>query len=190
MSKKSSMNILMLTLDFPPEVGSASDLFHELAKTLVQRGHRITVITTFPRSYSYRVTEKEVLDKTRGKLFQTEYMDDIRVIRLKGLPLPSGSIFWRGMEHFLLPFILTFGGLFSGVHDVMLVYSPPLPLAFDAYFLGKIKGVPLVVNIQDLFPQEVVDHGVLKNRFVIKVLESMERFVYKKTNHLTVNSDS
>jgi glycosyltransferase involved in cell wall biosynthesis len=183
------MKILMITIDFPPEVGSAAEIFHELARNMTQRGHRVTVITIFPRHYTYRITEKEPLPKVSGRLFLHEYMDGIRVIRLRGLPLPKGSLLARGLEHFLLPLILAFGGLLSGKHDVVLIYSPPLPLAFVAYLLSKVKRAPLVVNIQDLYPQAVVDQGMLKNRLLVWIFESMERFVYKKANHLTVHSE-
>lgn len=179
----------MITADFPPEVGSAADIFHELAKSMMQRGHQVTVVTTFPRLYSYRVADRESLPRMSGRLFLREQMDGIRVIRLKSLPLPEGSLFVRGLEHFLLPLILAFGGLFSGKHDVILIYSPPLPLAVVAYFLGRIKRIPLVANIQDLYPHAVVGRGVLKNRLLIRIFEYMERFVYKKADHLTVHSE-
>lgn len=183
------MNILMLTLDFPPEVGSASDLFYELARRMIQRGHRVTVVTTFPRHYSYRIVGKESLPRASGKLFLREQMDNIRVIRLRGLPLPKDSLLARGVEHFFLSLILVFGGIFSGKQDVILIYSPPLPLAFTAYFLSKVKRVPLVANIQDLYPQAVVDSGLLRNRLQIWAFKAMESFVYKKANCLTVHSE-
>jgi colanic acid biosynthesis glycosyl transferase WcaI len=183
------VNILMLTASFPPEIGSASDLFHELARSMIRRGHKVTVVTTFPRHYSYRFVDKESLPKASGRLSLTEYMDGIRVIRLRGLPLLGGSLLARGIEHFLLPPILTFGALFSGKYDVILIYSPPLPLAVIAYFLSRVKRIPLVANIQDLYPQAVVDSGLLRNRLLIRVFEVMERFVYKKADYLTVHSE-
>jgi colanic acid biosynthesis glycosyl transferase WcaI len=183
------MNILMLTQDFPPEIGSASHLFYELARSLVQSNNRVNVITTFPRYYSYRVVEQKSFAKSRWKLFLRECINGINVIRMKTLPMPKGSIFARGVEQFLLPSILLFGGLFSGRHDVVLIYSPPLPLGLAAYLLSKVKRIPFIVNIQDLYPQAVVDQGLIKNRLLIRVFETIERFVYKKANFLTVHSE-
>ena len=42
------MNILLVTDSYPPEIRSASHLMLELAQELSQRGHQVTVITTWP----------------------------------------------------------------------------------------------------------------------------------------------
>lgn len=189
MSSNQEMNILMLTQDFPPEVGSASHIFHELAMNMTQRGHKVTVVTTFPRYYTYRVTDRKPLAKSSRGLFLRECMDGIKVLRIRALPLPKGIILVRGLEHFLLPPILSFRGLFSGKQDVMLIYCPPLPLGFFAYYLSKLKGIHFVVNIQDLYPRAVTDQGMLKNRFLIRMFEAIESFVYRKAEYLTVHSE-
>ena len=48
------MNVLMLTTVFPPEVRSAALLMGELAESLAQRGHRVTVITAAPAGAARR----------------------------------------------------------------------------------------------------------------------------------------
>lgn len=182
------LNILMLTADFPPEIGSAAQLFYELGTNLIRRGHRVTVVTTFPRVYSYRVVEKDRPPKKTRKLLHRENVDGIRVIRLRNLPLFGKSLFGRGLEHFILPPILAFGGLFAGKHDAVLIYSPPLPLGIAAWFLGKMKRIPVFVNIQDLYPQAVIDSGLLRNPILIRIFEIMEHFIYTKADILTVHS--
>jgi glycosyltransferase involved in cell wall biosynthesis len=87
-----------------------------------------------------------------------------------------------------LPFILFFGGLFSGKQDTILIYSPPLPLGAFGYFLSRIKRIPLIANIQDMYPQAIVESGLLRNRALIRFFESLERFVYRKATYLTVHS--
>ena len=42
------MKILLVTDSYPPEIRSASHLMLELAEELQQRGHQVTVITTWP----------------------------------------------------------------------------------------------------------------------------------------------
>jgi colanic acid biosynthesis glycosyl transferase WcaI len=49
--------------------------------------------------------------------------------------------------------------------------------------------VPFVVNVQDLFPQTVIDLGVLRNRALIAFFRRMEQFVYRKATALTAMSD-
>src|SRR5205823_213947 len=70
-----SMNVLVLTTTFPPEVRSAALLMWELAESLVGRGHRVTVITAPPEgSHGRRI----------GPL-QLPYVEErsgVRVIRI------------------------------------------------------------------------------------------------------------
>jgi glycosyltransferase involved in cell wall biosynthesis len=48
--------------------------------------------------------------------------------------------------------------------------------------------VPFVLNVQDLFPQSVIDLGILRNRWLIRFFEHMERFIYRQADHITVHS--
>ena len=73
--------------------------------------------------------------------------------------------------------------------DAILVYSPPLPLGITGYWLGKVKRKPVAVNIQDLYPQTVIDLGLLKNKFLINVSRAMESFIYRKSGYITVHSE-
>lgn len=179
------MNILMLVSYFPPEIGSASHLFYELGGELVRNGHQVTVVTTFPRSYNV----SQPMQRYKRKVFVREEMDGIRVMRVRSMPTPRDNIFARGMEHFILPFSLLLGGAVSGKQDAMLIYSPPLPFGLTGYILSKVKRIPFVVNVQDLYPQAVIDLGLLKNRSLIRVFRAIERFVYRKADFLTVHSE-
>ncbi|MBU0672431.1 MAG: glycosyltransferase family 4 protein [Candidatus Margulisbacteria bacterium] len=176
------MNILILSEAFPPETKSASTLFFELAESLVQRGHQVSVITRMPR---YNVAAGTDLKSLPAR----ENISGIDVYRFSTPPLARNIPIIRGFEHFLLGIIFFFGGLRINKFDVILVYSPPLPLGISGYWLGKIRKKPVLVNIQDLYPQTVIDLGLLKNRLLIKVSRMMESFIYRKSNFLTVHSD-
>lgn len=176
------MRILILSEAFPPETKSASTLFFELAESLVKKGHKVSVITRLPR---YNVASGTQLDKIPTK----ETISGIKVHRFQTPPLARDIPFIRGFEHFLLGLIFFWGGLFLGKFDIVLVYSPPLPLGITGYWLGRIKKCPVVVNIQDLYPQTVIDLGLLKNKFLIWVSRAMERFIYRRSEALTVHSE-
>jgi len=179
------MKILMLTAYFPPEIGSAAHLFFELSQSLSKKGHNVTVVTTFPRKH-YVV---QIPHRYKHKLFLIEKLGNVRIIRLFAFPASGKMFFTQGFGQFSIPVSLLLGALFSGKQDVILVFSPPLPLGLSGYILSRIKGIPFVVNIQDLHPQAVIDLGLLKNPLIIRVFREIERFVYSKANHLTVHSD-
>ena len=178
------MNILILTEAFPPEIRSASHLLYELAESLVEKGFKVTVITRFPKDYINKIEEKYI-----SKLFLREKMGGINVIRLNSFSFLRHIPLIRGLSQFVLSGLLVIGGIISGRQDIILAYSPPLPLGISAYLLGKIKRAPFIFNVQDIFPQSVIDLGLLKSKVLIKISEAMEKFIYEKARYITVHSE-
>lgn len=179
------MNILLLTPCFPPEIMGCGHLYHELAETLVKKGHKVTVITSIPRR---RLPSDAVRKQYRGKLFLGEIIDGIHVIRIGAIPLPLDIPVARGLDHFLSALTYFIGGLFAPKQDVIIVYSPPLTLGLTSYLLGKLRKIPFVFNVQDLFPKYVIDIGALRNPFLIKLFEGIESLVYKHATYISLHS--
>ncbi|MBU0574190.1 MAG: glycosyltransferase family 4 protein, partial [Candidatus Margulisbacteria bacterium] len=142
----------------------------------------VSVITRVPR---YNVADGTELDKVPA----FEEMSGVNVYRYQTPPLARDIPLVRGLEHFIIALVFFFAGLKLGDFDVILVYSPPLPLGITGFFLGKVKGCPVVVNIQDLYPQTVIDLGLLKNPALIKISKMIEQFIYKNSNAVTVHSE-
>jgi glycosyltransferase involved in cell wall biosynthesis len=178
------MNILILTEAFPPEIRSASHLLYELAESLVEKGFKVTVVTRFPKDYINKIDKKYI-----SKLFLCEKMGGIKVIRLNSFSFLRHIPLIRGLSQFILSGLLVIGGIISGRQDIILAYSPPLPLGISAYLLGKIKKASFIFNVQDIFPQSVIDLGLLKSKVLIKISEAMEKFIYKKARYITVHSE-
>ncbi len=173
---------------FPPEIGSASHLFYEFAKGLMERGHTVTVATTFPRRYNIVTNDVNLPPKYRGGFLIKEKLDGINVIRLRS-PAPKYSPTLRGMEHFFVPLLTLFGGLLAKT-DIIIVYTPPLPLVFAGWLLSKIKRIPLIITIQDLYPQAIIDLGFLKNPVLIKIFRILEKLIYVLSDQVIVYSES
>ena len=60
---------MLLVMYFPPEIGSASHLFYEFARVLIERGHEVTVVTTFPRKYNLATKDAQLPSKYRRSFF-------------------------------------------------------------------------------------------------------------------------
>jgi len=177
------MKILMVVAYFVPEIGSAAHIYHDLAKAFVKRGHEVNVITSYPRKFNL---DKENQEK---EFPLEEIIDDINVHRCKHSAVRD-IIFLRGLEHFTLPriYFKTYKKL-KKKFDVCLIYVPPLPLYYFARKLKKFGGTPAVLNFQDFHPQELTDVGVMKNRLMIKIMEYIEKQVYKNADYITVLSN-
>ena len=174
------MRILLITNYFPPEIGAASHLYHELGRALVRRGHEVTVLTGTPR-YNVHVRARQG-EELAGQTVQ----DGMTVIRCKVPGLDRTSRIARGLEHLWVAY--AFGRAEVGKQDVALVYSPPLTLALTARWHWARRRIPFILNVQDLFPQSAVDLGVLRNPILIRAFETLERRAYWWASVVTVHS--
>ena len=174
------MKFLLLTQYYPPESGSASIKMSELAEYLSSEGHDVTVVTGFP-NYPYG----KIYEGYKMKLYMREKLNGVNVIRTPlYITSKKYSFKHRMVNH--VSFMLTsiYGGLISKRPDLIYYYSPPIFLGFSAWVLGSIFKVPVVADINDLWPQAPIALGVVKNRYIKKIAEWFEKFVYNKTTYL------
>ena len=177
------MHILLITTNYPPEIGGAPHLCHALALNLKARGHDVAVLTSYP---SYNV--KVVPSQYRRGLWINETLDDIPVQRIRIPMLPRTSTIARGVQHFLYGLWLSVLAMFAPRADIALVVSPPLPLSWLVCWIGRVRRMPVVINIQDLFPREAVELGMLTNPMLIRMFEAMEREIHRLAAGVTVHS--
>lgn len=178
------MRILLLTAYFPPDTGSAAHLFYELGAELVQRGHQVSVLTSMP---GYHPTGE--LERYKRKRWLRENVDGMEVVRVATPQLPRHSMVGRALWQFGGAVAFFLASVRLHPHDCAIVYSPPLPLGLTAWAFKRLKGTPFILNVQDLFPQSIIDLGLLKNRWAIRFFEAMERFIYQRADVITVHSE-
>jgi glycosyltransferase involved in cell wall biosynthesis len=81
-----------------------------------------------------------------------------------------------------------FAGL--GVKNVDLVWgtSPPIFQGVTAWLLARLKRVPFLFEVRDLWPKFAIAVGVLKSPLLIKMSLWLERFLYSHADRVMVNS--
>ncbi|MCL6622777.1 MAG: glycosyltransferase family 4 protein [Syntrophobacterales bacterium] len=178
------MRILLVTPFFPPEVGSASHLYFELGQELRRRGHEVFVLTGLPR---YHVVGSK--EKYRRRLLAKEDYQGLQVMRVFNLDIPWNSPLLRGIDQWVTALNTGLAGVSLPDFDAALVYSPPLPLALAALGLCRLRGRPLVVNIQDLFPQSAIDLGILTDPHLIAIFRRLESLLYRRADFVMVHSE-
>ena len=170
---------------YAPEDVSGAVLVTELAVDLVRRGHQVTVVTSAP-SYPYG----RVYSGYRNRPYQVEWLDGVRVVRTWSY-ISSQKSFWRRIFHYGSYSATAFyGGLMLAKPDVLVNYSPPLPLGLSAWLLSRIWHIPWVLQIEDLYPGAAVAAGVLRSRTAIAFFSVMERFLYKRATHVSLICES
>lgn len=179
------MKILYVSQYFPPEMGAPAARVHELSRRWVQDGHEVTVLTGFP-NHPIGVVPPEYKSKLK-RLVYRERIDGINVIRTILIPLPNRRAWERILNYasFCLSACVT--GSFLSTPDVIIATSPQLLVGLSGLWLSKIKRVPLVFEVRDLWPESIVatDMGS-ENSIAIRVLKKISGTLYKVSDCIVV----
>lgn len=179
-------HVLLLTDAYPPEIRSSSTLMRELADGLVERGYRVSVLATYP---SYNLTDDERIRFRNVTQNLVAHERGVRVVRIPTPPLHNVGSLQKGLSQVALPLILSAVGSVLDTVDAIIVYSPPVPLGLAAAALKLRFGARVIFNVQDLFPQNAIDLGVLKNPLLIRMFEEIESGAYRWADRVTCHSE-
>ena len=176
------MHILLIHQAFTALDDPGGTRHYEFARYLVDQGHRVTVIAS-PVSYLTGAALTHSLSPT-----QPETEGGIRVIRANTYRAHHKSFVHRVFAFVSFMISSFFIGL--GVKNVDVVWgtSPPIFQGFSAWMLARLKGVPFLFEVRDLWPAFAIAVGVLQNRILIKLSLWLERFLYHRADLVVVNS--
>ena len=176
--------ILIHSIAFSPDGVSTAYLYNDIALKFKSSGYEVVVLTTTPH---YNVLTDKLADQPLIKrwvgIFYESSFHGIRVIHVPQNKFKSALLRIIGFIHWhLVAFIL---GLFQAKVSLILSPSPPLTIGVINIILGKIKGAKVIYNVQEIYPDFLINQGGLKLKPVISMLKSMEAFVYNKSSAVT-----
>jgi glycosyltransferase involved in cell wall biosynthesis len=178
------MRLLVWTQYFWPE----NFRINELTIGLSRAGINVVVLTGKP-------------NYPAGKVFpgykvigvQREFYSGIEIVRVPVLPRGKANAIRLFLNYF--SFILS-GYLFAPLAlkgkdiDAIFVYAPsPLLQAIPAVFLSWFKRAPLIVWVQDLWPESLQATGFLKNRLSLKLVEFAVKYIYRFSDLILIQSE-
>src|SRR5439155_4735993 len=156
------------------------------ARAWAQAGHEVSVITTFPNHPGGRIPPAY-----RWRAWSTEWLDGIRVLRCWLYAVPNRGVGRRGLDH--LSFMLTallFGLPRLGRVDVVVASSPTLFSALSAWLIARMRRVPFVLEVRDLWPEAIVGLGLMRPGPVVRILEGLARFLYRQAALVVVGTSA
>lgn len=179
------MNLLVLCPHFDPDLAPTGVVMSRIAHELIDRGHRLHVVTSLPW-YQHHAIEPG----WDGQLVRTERTEWGRLSRVHPFPTDKRNIPARALAFGGFTALATVVGTFSGVRpDAVLAMSPPLTLGMAGRFAASARRVPMVFNIQDVFPDVAIELGLLSGDRVIRGARFLERVSYRMSDAVTVLSD-
>ena len=177
------MKFLFLTQYYEPEVGAAQTRLAAVTKSLMSVGHDVEVVTALPNYPLGRI-----FDQYRGRLVTTGTEKGIRVHRVWMYAAPgTGS---RRLLSYLSFTISSVLGLLR-VHkpDAIVIESPPLFVAVTGIVYGKLRRIPAILNVADLWPDAAVALGALHGGPVLRTMLAVERWVYRSSTIVSTVTD-
>jgi len=176
------VRVLIFSQYFWPEGFQINDV----ANTLQEKGIEVEVLTgkpNYPRG--------EIFTGYRAWGLQSETVQGIAVNRIPLLARGRGAL---RLALNYLSFIVS--GLLFGPwmlrkkkFDVIFIYAPsPILQAIPAIFLGWLTACPVVLWVQDLWPESLSATGHVQNRTVLKLVEQVVRMIYRHVDLLLVQS--
>lgn len=180
------MRILLITEYFPPEIGAGSNRAFEHCRFWSKNGATVTVITGFP-DYPSGI----IPPKYRGHILYKEKMEGINVIRTFTIAAPNRGFLKRVISFisFMISSIVQ-GSLLVGKEDIIIATSPPFFVGISGYIISKLKNIPFIFEVRDLWPESIIQLGQLKNKVIIKILEWIELKLYQKSVKIISVTDS
>lgn len=178
------MKILFLTDNFPPEVNAPASRTFEHVKEWHKAGHDITVITCAPN-----FPKGEVYAGYKNKLYQTEMMDGVKVVRVWSYIAENKGFVKRTLDYISYSVTSFFAGLFQKT-DIIVATSPQFFTALSGRTLAFWRHKPWIMEVRDLWPESIKTVGAMKDNMFIRYFEWEEMRCYKSAKKIVVVTDS
>ena len=179
------LRILVLCPHYEPDTAPTGDVMTGICEQWTARGHSVEVITSLPWYRDHAVAEG-----WSGRLVRTQRESWGRIRRWHPFPADKGRLAARAAS--FAGFTVLAGAdavAAAGRCDVVVAMSPPLTLGAAGWAAARRGRVPLVFNVQDVFPDAAVETGVLRSPRAVAAASRLERWVYRRAAAVTVLSE-
>lgn len=178
------MRLLLIHQYFLEKDDGGGSRFNEMTRIWSEAGHEVTVLAGMVH---YAFGKKR--EKYRGKYVVAEsYLPGVEVWRCHVSEGYNAHFWGRLLGYFSFVFSSLYAGLFKvrGKYDVIVVTSPPLFVGITAFVLSRLRGIPYVFEVRDLWPESAIDTGVLTNPWLIRLAYWFEALMYRKARLVNV----
>ena len=178
------MKILIVSQYFWPENFRINDL----AVGLTKKGHDVSVLTGIPNYPVGGFFEGYSVISPKFELYEK-----IKIYRSILFSRGSGGKFRLFLNYFSFAFFASIKILFlsNNKYDIIFVHEPsPITVGLPALVLKKIKNIPIVFWVMDLWPESIYVGSDLKSNTISKIILPLVRLIYKNSDKILVTSRS
>lgn len=181
----SMTKILILTAYYRPEMIASSFLDDNRYEAFVRNGFELCIHTPVP----CRGVSDEVRKEYGRKRRETEY-DGMATVHRFGLLREGKNPVGRAVRYTLCCVRLMVRGAFAKDADLLYAVSTPPILGAAAAVVKKIKRIPFIYNLQDIFPDSLAGTGLTsKGSLLWRIGRRIENFTYRNADKIVVISE-
>jgi colanic acid biosynthesis glycosyl transferase WcaI len=173
--------VLLLTQWFDPEPTFKGLVF---ARELIKQGFEVEVVTGFPN-----YPGGKIYPGYKIKLLQRELIDGVQVTRVPLYPSHDQGAIGRVFNYVSFAAASLLYGLFCAKRpDVIYAYHPPLTVGIAAVLIRLFRRVPVVYDIQDMWPDTLRATGMFSNQKALNMVSRVCDWVYSRVDQTVVLS--
>lgn len=178
------MRILTFSAYYTPEIAASMYLTEDMLEGMAKAGHYVDLYVPMP----CRGISDEIRKEYKKKKIEVLY-DGHLIIHRFSLYREGKNTLLRALRYAFLILGFAWHGLWKKT-DVIFAQSTPPIQGMMAGFLASVKRVPFVYNLQDIFPDSLVNTGMThEGSGIWKIGRFVENFGYKRTSKFIVISE-
>lgn len=179
------MKILKLSPYYEPEQIASSHLTKDLEEAYVNAGFEIEIYAPTPT----RGVTEDIRRKYKGIKYEEKYGGKIKINRFAMFREGKNPVI-RTIRYVLCNVIQYLKGIRAKDIDIIIAGSTPPTQGVLVSLVKKKLKVPVVYNLQDIFPDSLVNTGLThEGSFLFKLGRIMEDYIYRNVDVIKVISE-
>jgi glycosyltransferase involved in cell wall biosynthesis len=175
-----SMRILFLSHYYPPEVNAPATRTYEHCVRWARAGHEVTVITCAPNC-----PDGVLFEGYKNRLRpQVEEIEGVRVVRVWTYLAPNAGTLPRIVNYLSYLVSAVIASIRLSRPDVVVATSPQFFCGWAGVLVSRLKRVPFVLEIRDIWPESIEAVGAMRNRPLLRLLEWLEIRMYRAADRI------
>ena len=169
---------------YNPEINRVNDLVEHL----LRQNHNITVISPIPNYPEGKYYKGYGIFKKRYEKYK-----NLKNFRILVWPRRNGSkinLFLNYLSFIIFSIIPAIFLSFKKFDLVFINQVSPITIAIPGIIIKKIKKIPLIMWVTDLWPESVKDAGNLKSNFIPNLISPIVSYIYNNCSQILVSSRS
>jgi len=176
MTIQKSNKIIVLQQHYFPEMAGVARRTKELSEEFTRKGHSVTVLTAFPREF-------RSIPGYEAK--KNEKINDVEVIRLKSIFEVRKNVIFRMLSYLSYVYSAFFYIKKNNYKYDFCISIAPLPPGIVGALSQKLFKLPHHFDVPDILPDLGISSGMIKNKYIIKLLYKIESFVYNNSKSIS-----